>query len=817
MSLKCAALAACLIVACRAQDTRPVVEPAFPPVCAQLTAQLAAGATTAGLPAASETSFDTARIQNALNACPAGQAVELAPSAANNAFLLAPIQLPKGVTLLVDAGVTVFASRNPRDYDAGPNQSCGSAASGSGCVALFTANNADGAGVMGFGAIDGRGGAPLLTGGTPAPGTWWDSTNGTTGNCPRMIQLNGTNNFTLYKITLLNGACTVHVGLDDLANFTAYGVKIIAPYDTPNTAAISTGHWVNNVTVANSYLSEGDDNIAINSTVSPPGTPAGTPGNNHISVVNNHFGDGHGESIGSVTYGGVSNVLFENNTHAGDPANRNQIALRIKSDVSRGGVIQNITYRNICIQNSRYALVFNPFYTSGATGTLVPWFRNITMQNVHATTEGLVQLMGHDASVPTTISLNNVQVDGVKTSDVTSQFANVTVGPDPVNFTAMLTGSGVAITNQVSTANAPYACPASAFPKTAGELVPGPSQVPSGQTINVAAQVLPLKEIPFQTYKTSGATTLALPAPTGSVSILDGTTEVGRAQFGGSGTWLTVPVQGLAPGPHTLTAAYSGDANYPAIAFGSYNLSVGAVTPPLVAPGGIVNAASGASGSIAQGSMFSIYGTSLGPAPVSASYPLPVSFGGVSVQIAAGGNQYSAFLQFVSPSQINAILPSNVPAGSAQLTVAFNGAAGQPVSFNVVPAQPGIFFQPPGAAVAQNVAGPTSYPLNTSASPAKPGQIVILWGTGFGLVDLPDNAAPGPTQSPVPVAITVGGVPAQPSYAGRAPAVAAVDNLYFVVPPGVPYGCQVPVVVTAGGTVANPVYIAITPDGSPCN
>jgi hypothetical protein len=86
-----------------AQDTRNVTEPVFPLVCSQLTAELVAGPT--GLPAASETLFDTSRDQGALKACPAGQAVELVESGGNSAFLIGPITLSKGVTLLVDAGV----------------------------------------------------------------------------------------------------------------------------------------------------------------------------------------------------------------------------------------------------------------------------------------------------------------------------------------------------------------------------------------------------------------------------------------------------------------------------------------------------------------------------------------------------------------------------------------------------------------------------------------------------------------------------------------------------------------------------------------
>ena len=53
---------------------------------------------------------DTSRVQSALNACPAGQAVEFSADGAHNAFLIAPITLPAGVTMLVDPEVTILGS-----------------------------------------------------------------------------------------------------------------------------------------------------------------------------------------------------------------------------------------------------------------------------------------------------------------------------------------------------------------------------------------------------------------------------------------------------------------------------------------------------------------------------------------------------------------------------------------------------------------------------------------------------------------------------------------------------------------------------------
>jgi polygalacturonase len=160
-------LLACTL-AC-AQDTRKVSEPHFPTACTVLTAHLAASPDGV-LPDASEKLPDTDRIQNAIDHCAQGKAVELKPAGINHVFLTAPILLKPGVTLLIDADAALFASRNPRDYDITPG-SCGVVnEKGHGCKPVILADHAPGSGIMGEGSIDGRGGAKLL--GQDA--TWWD-------------------------------------------------------------------------------------------------------------------------------------------------------------------------------------------------------------------------------------------------------------------------------------------------------------------------------------------------------------------------------------------------------------------------------------------------------------------------------------------------------------------------------------------------------------------------------------------------------------------------------------------------------------------
>jgi uncharacterized protein (TIGR03437 family) len=798
------------------QDARVVTEPSFPPVCAQLSSTM---------PVVVEAAPDTSRIQAALSACPSGQAVELQASGGNRAFLMGPVQLPQGVSLIVDAGVTVYASRNPRDYDSDSRQACGTIQSSSGgCLPLISAKRADGAGLMGYGTIDGRGQLPMMPGGAAGTVSWWDlanqaNTQSLSQNCFRLLDVNTTNGFTLYKITLKNSP-NFHVTLTTSTNVTVWGVKIITPYDARNTDGIDP-LYSSNITIANSWISDGDDNIALNGS---------QPGASNISAMNNWFGDGHGASIGSFTTSGVSNVVFDHITIAGNTANGSQNGIRIKSDVSRGGLVQNITYSNMCMKDVRNTIVLDPFYTAGATGSLVPQFKNITLRNVHATTEGKVVIQGHDSGAVTTMTLDNVQVDGVKQSDVTSQWAQITSGPGTVNFESMLQGSGVLVLpiRRELGPPPPYTCSADVFSPVGAELIPGPAQVSPGQSVTLGVQVFATKAVRYQTYllnlKSNPNATLELAAPAGTVTIFDGAKAVGTIALDGSG-FQTSATGPLATGLHTFTASYSGDANYAAMTFGSYSVVAGTISPaPAIAANGVVNGASYLhSAGIAPGSLFTVFGTNLGPASgVQASgYPLSTELGGVSVQVTVSGQVFDAWMVFASAGQINAILPSTTPFGTLQVTVTYQGQTSKPASVNLASEALGVFFQRTAGgdvAIAQNVASPTDYPLNTPSTPAKPGQIVVVWATGMGRITGADNVAPGASgdMKYANMFISVGGVRTAPLYAGRQAQFAGVDNIYFTIPDGAPLGCQVPVQIDPGfGT--NTASIAVTADGKPCS
>jgi uncharacterized protein (TIGR03437 family) len=334
--------------------------------------------------------------------------------------------------------------------------------------------------------------------------------------------------------------------------------------------------------------------------------------------------------------------------------------------------------------------------------------------------------------------------------------------------------------------------------------------------------------------QSSTTQTVTTAAGTGMIQIVTGQNCAWTAASNAS--WLTIKSGSSGTGngaiSYAVTENATGVARSASIVMAGQmvvvNQAGGAVAgTPYVSAGGVVNTASYAAGgppngSLAQGSYFSIYGSDVGPeSGIKAdAYPLPKTLGGVAVRIASGSTTYDAPLVFVSKGQINAIIPSTVPVGSAKLTIVYGGKTSIEAPIIVAKTSVGVFFQRVSGkdlAIAQNVASATDYPLNLPSVPAKPGQIVILWATGMGPITGKDDGAPGGgDMASVPVTITVGGIAAPRLYAGRQPETAAVDNIYFTVPSGISYGCQVPVAVTAGGVVANTTYIAITADGSPC-
>ena len=179
-----------------------------------------------------------------LDTCGEGKALELAADGAKNAFLTGPLEMRKGVTLLVDKGVTLYGSRAPKDYETAPG-SCGVVSEGNkGCKPLIYGKGASGSAIMGDGVIDGRGGSKMIVEGKEQSKTWWDLSEdaraGGHQQNPRLIVMDESDNFTLYRITLKN-AGFFHVTYSGGDGFTVWGLKIDTPQKARNTDGVDPG------------------------------------------------------------------------------------------------------------------------------------------------------------------------------------------------------------------------------------------------------------------------------------------------------------------------------------------------------------------------------------------------------------------------------------------------------------------------------------------------------------------------------------------------------------------------------------------------
>lgn len=382
-----------------AQDTRTVKEPVVPRACVVVNALITpVGDSTVA--AADEARLDSPRIQQAIDGCAAGQAVMLRRDGARRAFVSGPLRLKAGVTLVLDSGVVLFASRDARQYDVTPGV-CGilRTEGGRGCRALISAERANSSGVMGPGTIDGRGWATLI-GRTE---TWWEMAEQArdtkySQNNPRLIQTSRSNDFTLYKLTLRNSP-NFHVVVERADGFTAWGVTINTPKGARNTDGIDPS-GSSNVSILHSVIHTGDDNIAIK---------AGPNGGAHfMTVAHSDFYNGHGVSIGSETDGGADHILVRDVTFQGTDN-----ALRIKSNGSRGGIVDGVTYENVCVQNVKYPIYMDSHYSASPEldGDKIPHFRNIMVRDVRIMGAGTVVLDGYDTARTLGITFDGVVAD----------------------------------------------------------------------------------------------------------------------------------------------------------------------------------------------------------------------------------------------------------------------------------------------------------------------------------------------------------------------------------------------------------------------
>ncbi len=187
---------------------------------------------------------------------------------------------------------------------------------------------------------------------------------------------------------------------------------------------------------------------------------------------------------------------------------------------------------------------------------------------------------------------------------------------------------------------------------------------------------------------------------------------------------------------------------------------------------------------------------------------LPTSLDGVTVTF--GG--YPAYISYISPTQINLLTPDS-GLGAPTATVSNNGATSTafPIPGQSPPFSPAFFLWPNNQAVATRqdytyAVKPGTFPsVNTIA--AKPGDVITLWGTGFGPITpaIQDGAVVPSDKlysTSTPPTVTVGGVPATVYGAALAAGYAGLYQIAIQVPASLGAG-DWPIIATMGGV--NPV------------
>jgi uncharacterized protein (TIGR03437 family) len=210
---------------------------------------------------------------------------------------------------------------------------------------------------------------------------------------------------------------------------------------------------------------------------------------------------------------------------------------------------------------------------------------------------------------------------------------------------------------------------------------------------------------------------------------------------------------------------------------------------PSYSTASIANAATNLPSGFAPNTIISIYGSNLayasGGVAAHSGY-LPTSFGGVTVFVGS----FPAYLFYVSPGQINVLIPYNLSPGPTSITVLRDGAVGPTVPITLTAAAPGIFQTGPATILATHSNGD----LIRSASPAVAGEVIVVYAVGLGKTNPDQSDGAIPSRPAVlanfaNLAVLLNGSALGPSniqYAGITPGCAGLYQVNVLLPNPLP-------------------------------
>jgi uncharacterized protein (TIGR03437 family) len=285
----------------------------------------------------------------------------------------------------------------------------------------------------------------------------------------------------------------------------------------------------------------------------------------------------------------------------------------------------------------------------------------------------------------------------------------------------------------------------------------------------------------------------------------------------GEGRWAgTWQAQNAVSSVSITASASTADRSVTGTAQVTGGLSRNANPPPVVAPGGVLNAASyQLQASLAPGSLISIFGQLLSQGTVTAdSLPLADSLGATVVTIA--GRRLP--LIYAGPDQVNAMIPYDLPINATHQLVVQRGAAiSLPQPVNVLASQSGVFTKNltgQGLGIVVKVAADGTQSVAGPDNPVTAYDAIVIYCTGLGDVNPRQIAGQQVPFSPLSqtldaVTVTIGGVDAPIFFAGVTPGFTGLYQINAYVPSGVTPGSAVPLVITQSDRVGPAVTIPV--------
>jgi polygalacturonase len=209
----------------------------------------------------------------------------------------------------------------------------------------------------------------------------------------------------------------------------------------PNTDGLNPDSC-RNVLIENCNFDTGDDCVTLKSGRDKDGRRVGKPTEN-VHVRNCTFKRGHGTVvIGSEMSGGVRNVLAENLTADGTDA-----GVRIKTRRGRGGVVENIVYKNMTLKNiAKQAITIDMFYDVGGNPNVdqsgrdgLPVIRNVLVENLKCDGAATaIVVRGLPDSPIEAVTLRGIQIQGAKEGVTITGAPDVRVNDVVVKHSASL-------------------------------------------------------------------------------------------------------------------------------------------------------------------------------------------------------------------------------------------------------------------------------------------------------------------------------------------------------------------------------------------